>query len=135
MKLEKPKAAPISEEITEAVAKLAPRLNHATQFVLKNENQQIFGKSDRDGELVVHINNSDGVKTTMFETDGQYKDGIALPWKDGYSRNRHITNFTYCLIENLVKGEGGASKVVQTCYVRDKMLLLQLRLAIGHKGF
>lgn len=135
MKLEKPKAAPISDEIMEAVAKLAPRLTHATQFVLKSENTQIFGTSDRDGELIVKISNGEGAKTTAFETDGATRDGHALSFNDGYVRDRHITNWTYCLVENLVKGEAGASRVIQTCYVRDKMLLLQLRLAIGHKGF
>lgn len=135
MKLEKPKAVPLSDAIIDAVAKLTPKLSVATGFVLKAENTKMFGESPKDQVLIVQIANGESVKNTGFETDGNVRDGHALNYNDGYVRSRHVTDYTYCIVENLVKGDNGESRVVQTCYVRDKILLLQLRMAVGHKGF
>jgi len=123
------------EWIAELVGKLAPKLSTSTQFVCKVEDTAVFGKSDRDEELDVQYNNAESVKTVGFDTDGEYKDGEPKNYRDGYVKNRKVTNWNYVIVENVVRDSEGKTKSVQTVYTKNKQLYLELRRAVGLSGY
>jgi len=105
-----------------------PLIGPTTQFVLIRPDANF--PSPRDGLLTVQINQSESAKTTRFETDGQWTDGVAVSWSDGWTKQRTVADWSYVVIENAVKQQDGR-KLVQTCYANDKPLLLALREAVG----
>lgn len=122
--------------IVDLVKQLKSQLSQSTQFVCKAaEDAATFGASERDEELVVQINNAESVKTTHFETDGQYKDGAAKNYRDGYVKSRVVQSWNYVIIENVVKDSEGKEKLVRTCYTRNKQLYLELRRSVGLAGY
>jgi hypothetical protein len=134
MKLQKSEPAQVPEWIKELVDTIAPQIDAGTQFVCKTIDVNM-GASPRDGELVVFINNSESVKNSTFASDGEWTDSQPLKFKDGYTKNRTVLNWNYVIVENVVKGEAGATRVVKTLYTRNKQLHLELRLAMGHSGY
>lgn len=110
---------------------IAPKISARTQITNLKEDVRTFGPSRKEGEFSVEITNGKSVKLIAFETDGEYQDGPVVNYADGYMRYRKVNNWSYILIENLTKGSDGSSRVVQTCYVRDKALALALRASVG----
>lgn len=124
----------VPEWIRDLVRDLRPEISGATQFVCLVENAEVFGAASVKDHLTVHVFNSEAVKTVRFLTDGQTQNTPAVHYADGSVVNRKITDFKYILIENAING-GDEHKLVQTVYVRDKQLYVELRKAVGLVGY
>lgn len=134
MQLERKEKSPVPEWVQEIVAAVAPKVSSSTQFVCKETDPNV-GQSARDGELVIAICKSVSVQTTNFDTDGDWTDKTPLPYSDGTVKHRTVTGYKWAIVENVVKGEDGATRIVQTCYVLNKQVYLELRAAVGLHGW
>ena len=132
MEIRKAKKADQPAWITELVAKLAPHIDRTTRFARVGEdNTQAFGISLRDGQLSVQIQNAASAKTTVFLTDGKHYDTTPIQFGDGYVHHRIISDWKYCIVENIVKGKGERERTVRVCFTRDKALHATLRTSVG----
>lgn len=132
--IKKTKRQEIPVAVQEAVSLLVEKVTASTNFVLQTEDTANFGTSKKDRDFAVEITNAESVKTVNFETDGEYKDGPVVNYSDGYMRYRVVSNWTWLIVENLIRGVGDNTRSVQTCYVRDKSTYLALREAVGLKA-
>ena len=134
LKITKAEMADVPEYIQELVNAIRPLIDAGTRFVLKQPDPNL-GKFAHDDELRVTLCNAEAVKNLAFHTDGTYTDSNGRPYKDGVVKNRKVVNYNYVVIENAVFGQNGESRLVKTCYVRDKRLLFELRKSVGLHGW
>lgn len=135
MEIKKPQRVETPQWITDMVQELTPLLTRSTRFVRVTENTQAFGKSLRDGEACIQIQNAVSAKTVFFQTDGKYKDEPGAAFADGSFVHRHVTDWNYIIVENVIAGADGKTKSVKICYTKAAALHAGLRQSIGLTGY
>jgi hypothetical protein len=120
------------EHTPEIVALLKDRVNAATTFVLQEDEDPHFNKSQEDNDKleVLHVT-SDSINTKVLESDGQRVNGAPIRHGDGESMRVTFRGWKYVLLVNAARRGDNSIKTVTVCYLRDRDTYAALRKAVG----